>query len=142
MFSKKLNEHWCKIFFVLVVILGISYIAYQRINLKNSEHVLSECKYSLEDLKVYSGDYYSQSHYISFNGIIRNLSNKRHFLKAVVAKVYDKNNVLISDGGSNNPDWIEPGKAISFKIDTQYSGDPINQSEINPDIYPWFMSCK
>ena len=140
-FLKKLSKHWCKILFVFVI-LGIAFAAYQKIETKGSEHVLPECKYLVEDLKVYTGDYYKQSHYVAFNGIIRNLSNKRQFLNAVIAKVYDKNNVLISDGGSNNSDWIEPGKAIPFKVDTQYSGDSINQSEMNPDIYPWFITCK
>ncbi|MFA6096840.1 MAG: hypothetical protein WC788_04395 [Candidatus Paceibacterota bacterium] len=71
-------------------------------------------------------------------GSIKNNSADKHFLKAVIAKVYNDEDVLVAGGYDSIEDWIEPSKSLPFRIHT-FLGDDTN---LKRDIYPWFTTCK
>lgn len=112
---------------------------------------LPNCNFEIQDLKEYKGQYGErQFFYIIYEGLIRNKSNKKEHLKAMVAKVYNEADIYLTEGYTEIGTEIEPNKAIPFKInttlDTVYSTEIrkyFNESKsFKPDIYPWFTTCK
>jgi|GEM_PF-3701645 len=117
---------------------------------KQNVQITKKCNFEILDLKEYKGEYSPGSNYIIYEGIIKNKSEDKEYLKGMVAKIYNQENILISDGFENVNNWIEPNKAMPFKINTQVDtahNTVIRKyfnkdTRVNPDIYPWFNSCK
>ena len=117
---------------------------------KNKEEArLSRCNFEIIDLQEYPGQYSLGSHYIVYEGVVVNKSNKKEYLKGVVAKNYNSDNILLSDGYTPVEDWIDSGKGMPFKINTQVDTAHntvlrkyFDKNEnLSTDIYPWFTSC-
>ncbi len=117
---------------------------------KNKKTLLPNCNFDIVDLEEHKGEYYPGSNYIIYEGVIKNNSDVREYLKGFIAKIYNDENVLLSSGYTTIEDWVEGGKALPFKIQTQintkyntvirkYFNKGIN---LKPDVYPWFLTCK
>lgn len=91
--------------------------------------ILPSCNFEINNV-IKDGNYYK--------GLIKNNSTERHLLKAMIAKIYNSEGVLVASGYESIGDYIEPDKSLSFKIHTFLEND----SSLKRDIYPWFSTCK
>ncbi|MDP3882535.1 MAG: hypothetical protein Q8Q48_00570 [Candidatus Staskawiczbacteria bacterium] len=105
---------------------------------------LSACDFEFKNVQEYKGDYSGSSHYIVYEGVIQNNSDKEHFLNAILAKIYTEDNVLVTEGYASIAELIEPGVGMPFKVHTGINGNKYfnDNVELRPDIYPWFLTCK
>ena len=117
------------------------------------------CEFALEDVKTYFNEYssgvdlpkYTASW--DFEGLIRNKSQKKQYLKAMIANLYNEEIVLVGGGYTGVGKNLDSNSAIPFKINVMVSRSDTakwryyeENSAFNPfysgDIYPWFTTCK
>lgn len=105
---------------------------------------LPNCNYELKNVQEFKGDYSANSHYIVYEGVVQNNSDKKHLLNAMIAKVHTTDNVLVTEGYTSMQEWIEPNEAIPFKIHTSIQSNKYynGETELTSDVYPWFLTCK
>lgn len=145
------SKNWFKILLVLLIcFFAVFYFLSNRYYFIQKEALIikcdkftGNCKYeSLLEKKEYSHCNYEVNNLAKDNnyyiGIIKNTSIERHYLKAMIAKIYNNDDVLIGEGYESMSDWIEPGKSLSFRIHTFIDND----TDLKRDIYPWFETCK
>jgi len=95
-----------------------------------SDSSTRKCSFSLEDIQIHGGNY---------EGIIKNQSDNTDHLKAMIAKIYSSDGLLLGDGYASIGEDLAPGKSIGFTIHTFAN---IQDVETEPDIYPWFTTCE
>lgn len=98
----------------------------------------ASCHFEILEIEELSGgDVGSGSFYKIYKGTIRNTSYRKEHLKAMIGKLYTKDNTLIQTGYDPIEQDIDSGMSITFEINVQGSieGDLIS------DIYPWFTTC-
>ena len=82
-------------------------------------------------------------YWITYTGTIKNKSNERQYLEAMMLKMYDKNDVYIDDQFDMKQDWIEPNKLFSYELHLRSTKVDIrDESSTKVDIYPWFKTCE
>lgn len=136
--------------FILGFALGILLLLIAFLLFFSKEEKIKFCGFEISDVKEYKGEYYPGNYYIVYEGVISNTSDRREYLNGMIAKVYNDDNILITDGYYNINEWIDPGKSTLFKInnlvDTNYNTvvkKYFNKdTEIFADIYPWFETCR
>ena len=109
------------------------------------ETELPDCNFEIQDIQEYKGDFNrGDGHYINYEGVMKNKSKNRQYLKAMISKIYTADKILVSDGYTSIGDWVEPGVSIPFKVTSTVNGNKFfNESvQLSPDIYPWFLTCK
>ena len=111
---------------------------------------MPRCSYTIEDLQEFRGNYEGGDEYIVYEGLIKNRSSERHYLKAMIAKIYNKDDVLITEGYSGIGKWLESNKSTFFKVlsivpvvhDTAVRKYYDPKGDLNKDLYAWFTTCK
>lgn len=142
-----LQENWFKAgLLVALIVLGLGFLSTKQPEM---------CEFALEDVKTYFNEY---PEYLGegiagaswdFEGLIRNKSQKQQHLKAVIAKLYNESSVLIGDGYTGVEQDLDSNTAVPFKVRVYASRNNTEQwhyyqesSDFQPDIYPWFTTCK
>jgi len=72
-----------------------------------------------------------------YEGVIRNTSDKKEHLRAMIGKAYTKDQVLAGEGYTSMYEDMEAGTAVPFKISVG-----VSEESVKTDIYPWFTTCK
>lgn len=107
------------------------------------------CEFALEDIKTYFNEYSRYAASWDFEGLLRNKSQKKQYLKAMVTKLYNEEGILIGDGYTGVGQNLDGNTAVPFNI--RVYADRNNTAQwhyyeeslsFNPDIYPWFTTCK
>jgi len=154
--KKFIKENWFRIIIIIVLliialfyILGNRYYFIQRDSTitkcdkftgvceqknlieKRLPQTLPSCNFEIKNITK-DGNYYT--------GLIKNNSSNRHLLKAMIAKIYNNEGVLVASGYESIGDYVEPNKSLSFRIHTSLGGN--SNKNLNQDIYPWFLTCE
>lgn len=122
-------------------------------HIKNSPKNLPSCKFGVEEIKRAKREYPNGGRDLIYEGLIRNNSSRRESLQAMVGKIYDEKDVFLAEGYTSMRTWIEPHKAIPFKIEIyisdyiieKYLGGNLGWEKdgfFKSDVYPWFTTCK
>lgn len=75
----------------LLLILG-------KINISKDKKAAKLCNFELQNINVYTGSYSSYDKFAIYEGVIKNNSESKELLKAMIVKVYDNNNILVTKG--------------------------------------------
>lgn len=120
---------------------------------KNNKTDYPKCSFEVLNVQKFSGFYGDNSDgrataYIVQEGLIRNNSNRKEFLKEMIMKAYTKEGVFLGEAYDEINKDIDPGKSITFKLKINVDRyDNVlrkyfdEAKEFKIDIYPWFTSC-
>lgn len=101
-----------------------------------------DCSFQLSGIKDYKGTFdEGYSYYHDYEGVIKNTSNRQENLKALLVKLYTKDKLLVGEGYSGIGTTLNSGASLPFKVNVRSREDSIVSAN-NPDIYPWFTTCK
>lgn len=137
-----INRYWV---ILLVILLGIG-LSFWVYNFQSRR-----CSYQILDIKEYKGSYgVGSGNYFTYEGLIKNNSNKTQYLKEMVGKMYNEKNIFIGEAYTKMNISIGPNVSIPFNIkfvlnpnEHSAMGKYISESlSFKPDIYPWFTTCK
>ena len=145
---------------VIIIILSI-FVGMNLDMIKNKSSIIEKdepiCSFELMDVKKYQGFYETSLFfredpmaYIVYEGLIKNNSNKKEFLKEMILQLYNEKDIFLGEGYDDINKYIEPGKSMPFKLlakinrtnDTVLRKYYDESKELVPDIYPWFLTCK
>jgi hypothetical protein len=130
---------------VIIIIVGILFLGTSAV-IYGSTHQ-RKCNFEIFGLQEYKGEYSEGDYYLVYEGAIRNKSRNDEYLKGMIAKIYNQDDVLVASGNATINEVVKAGTAIPFKINmyVNYRNGTkffkIND-QFKADIYPWFADCK
>jgi hypothetical protein len=103
-----------------------------------------KCSYKLSRADVHgvSFNQYTLADY--YNGTIKNVSGRTEFLRGMILKFYDADNILIQEGYQPVNKNIISGTGIPYSVNVQFGSEEqrakLRSSRV--DLYPWFSTCQ
>ncbi|MCK4797619.1 MAG: hypothetical protein KAT05_09570 [Spirochaetes bacterium] len=164
--KKFIKENWFKIsIIILLFIVSISYSlnqftiykSYKKDDSSQTKNlVFPDCDFEIIKGETYKGVFRNSKnsggfinfskgdqYWVTYTGTIKNKSDERQYLEAIILKMYDKNDVYIDDQFDMKRDWVEPNKLFSYELHLRSTKIDIrDESFTKVDIYPWFKTCK
>lgn len=94
-----------------------------------------------------------------YEGVIKNTSSSRQFLKQMAVKLYTPTDIFLGQGYGNGDValesrgepkgiWIDSNTAVPFKIGIKVENEDLirsyidNNDTLKENIYPWFETCE
>lgn len=113
----------------------------------------SSCQFEIAGVKEYSGQYGEGGvYYKIYEGTIKNTSDRKEHLKAMIGKLYTKDKVLVETGYTSIEEDVDGGVSLPFEvkiqsfsknqIDTLSGGSSGFWEGLSKDVYPWFTTCE
>lgn len=126
--------------------LGSDQRATACIKLVQQGTVSGQCHFEISEIKEYTefGGGRLINYTKTYEGTIKNTSDRKGYLKAIIGKLYTKNKVLVETGYTPIEKDVDSGVSLPFKINIRFpSEEGINSLDgLVKDIYPWFTTCK
>lgn len=133
----KLKEYW-PIILLVVVILGGLFWWYER------GPSLRDCQFELKLAGIDGVKYGNHTLADFYSGTIKNKSSNKEYLKAMIIKFYDKDDILLQEGYREIGNTLPSHTGVNFSVNVQVGSEDRRQELRNSrvDIYPWFLTCK